>query len=215
MDISGDLLRYGKKDNSPAADRAKIVVRNHVLQAIGEDKAVVLDCYAGEGQMFRGIWHRAMDYVGCDKDLFMDDRPAYVADNRRLLRAIDLGQFNIIDLDAWGSPWEQFYIIATRRPLAAGEQLGVVMTEGTGLKMNMGGVSKALATLARIRVQMPGMGAARDEVIGRALRQIARMMHARIVSRWQAQGKRGSRVGYIGLIFEGLADVDQPEEEAP
>ena len=209
MDISGDLLRYGKRDNAPAADGVKQTVRNNVLEAIGAEVANVLDCYAGEGNMYRAVWHRAAYYAGCDKDLFLDRRRAFVADNRRVLRAIDLRKFNVFDLDAWGSPWEQLYIIAVRRPLLPGDLLGLCLTEGTGLKMNMGGVSKALATLARIRVQMPGMGAARDEIINRALNAIGHMMNAELVSRWQAQGKKGSRVGYIGLVFRGLPEKEE------
>lgn len=203
MDISGDLKRYGKRDNSHAAMRAKITVREHVLDAIGADQAKVFDAFAGEGMMFRTVWHRAADYCGCDKDFFPDERMAFVADNRRVLRAIDLRKFNIIDLDAHGSPWEQFYIVAARRPLEPGEKVGVVLTEGLGLKMNMGGVSKAFAKLARIKTHMPGMGAARDELIERALRQVCQMMHAKVAKRWQAQGRAGSRVGYIGLVLEG------------
>lgn len=203
MDISGDLLRYGKRDNSPVADKAKLTVRRQVMDAIGADQAHVFDAFAGEGHMYRGCWNEAASYVGCDKDLFMDQRLAYVADNVRVMRAIDLSRFNVFDLDAYGSPWELVYILATRRPMEPAELLGVVLTEGTGLKMNMGGVSKALSALARIKVQMPGMGAARDDVINRALSQICRMLNAEIIHRWQAQGNRGSRIGYIGLVFRG------------
>jgi hypothetical protein len=203
--IRDDLLRYGKKDNSRAAEKVKATVRQSVLAAIGAEHAHVFDAFAGEGRMYRAVWHQAKSYVGCDKDLFMDERMAFVGDNRRVLRAIDLARFNIIDLDSYGGPWEQIYIIAARRALAAGERFGLVITEGTGLKMNMGGISKPLSKLARIKTHMPGMGAARDDVIDRALREVCRMMGARIVNRWQAQGNKGSRVGYIGLVLEAAA----------
>jgi hypothetical protein len=200
--IRDDLLRYGKKDNSRVAEKAKLTVRQNVLAAIGAADAHVFDAFAGEGRMYREVWRQAASYVGCDTDLFMDERLAFVADNRRVLRAIDLGRFSIIDLDSYGSPWEQIYIIAARRALAAGDRLGLVITEGTGLKMNMGGIPKPLSLLARIKTHMPGMGAARDEVIDRAIREVCRMMQARVTHRWQAQGNRGSRVGYIGLVLE-------------
>jgi hypothetical protein len=204
MDISGDLLRYGKKDTTPAAHPAKIKVRRNVLEEIGAEGAHVFDAFAGEGEMYRSIWNEAKSYVGCDKQLFNDDRPAFQADNRRVLRAIDLTRYNIFDLDAHGSMWEQVYIIAVRRPVASDELLGLVITEGLGLKMNMGGISKPLSKIARIKTNMPGMGAMRGEVIERALNQVCRMMHCEVVRRWQATGKKGSRVDYIGLVLRGL-----------
>jgi len=201
MDISGDLLRYGKRDNSHSASKAKVGVRERVLEAIGADKARVFDAFAGEGTMHREVWCKAAGYTGCDTDWFKDGRLAYVGDNRRVMRAIDLGQFNVFDFDSYGSPWEQVTILAARRPLQPGEVLGMVLTEGLGLKMNMGGVSKAFAKLARIKYHMPGMGAAREEIIERALREVCRRMHAKIKSRWQADGNKGSRVSYMGLVL--------------
>jgi hypothetical protein len=206
MDISQDLLRYGKRDNSHAAEGAKTRIREMVLAAIGAENARVFDAFAGAGLMHSAVWHQAAEYVGCDKQWFHDDRKAYVGDNRRVMRAIDLSKFTIFDCDAHGCPWEQLYILAARRPLAPGEVLGLVVTEGLGLKQNMGGTSKALAKLARIRTHMPGMGAARNDLIERALRRICEMMHAKVERRWQADGNKGSRVAYIGLVLRGDAD---------
>lgn len=97
---------------------AKIKIRENVLLAIGTDRASVFDAFAAAGELHKAVWHRAHSYVGCDLQFFRDDRMAFVADNRRVLRSIDLAQFNLFDLDAFGSPWEQAYIIAKRRPLA-------------------------------------------------------------------------------------------------
>ena len=67
--------------------------------------------------MWREVWHEAAAYVGCDLKWYRDERLAYVADNRRVLRAIDLKPFNVFDFDAWGAPWEQVLILIARRPL--------------------------------------------------------------------------------------------------
>lgn len=202
MDISKDLLRYGKRDNSKPAEKAKATIRQHVLEAIGAGQARVFDAFAGEGAMYRAVWKDAAGYVGCDRQWFPEDpRAAFVADNRRVLRAVDLMPYTVFDLDAHGSPWEQLAIVAARRPLAVGERVGVVLTEGQGLKMNMGGLGHAMATLAGVKTHMPGMGAARDQLIERALRKVCTMMHASIERRWQAQGNKGSRVSYIGMVL--------------
>jgi hypothetical protein len=206
MDISQDLLRYGKRDNSKAAAPAKAKIRGSVLDEIGAEAASVFDAFAGEGEMFKAVWSRAGKYVGCDNTAWYpdDQRMAFAkADNRRVLRAIDLRDYNIFDLDAHGSPWEQLYLIAARRPVEPKEIIGVVLTEGLGLKMNMGGLGKAMAKLARVKTHLPGMGAARSDLIERALGEVCRMMRVTIVKRWQATGNKGSRVTYIGLVLRG------------
>ena len=88
----------------------------------------MFDAFAGEGVLFRQVWHRAVSYVGCDLKWYRDERLMFVADNHRVMRAIDLSAFNVFDIDSWGSPWDQVLILAARRPLAAGERLGLVLT---------------------------------------------------------------------------------------
>lgn len=98
MDISQDLLRYGKRDNSKPAEAAKIKIRESVLAAIGAEQASVFDAFAGEGAMFKAVWSMAAQYVGCDKDAWYPDDPRMAfakADNRRVLRAVDLRNYNI------------------------------------------------------------------------------------------------------------------------
>lgn len=48
----------GKTDNNPQARRAKIAVRQHVLEAIGR-KAGVFDAFAGSGDMYSAVWKAA------------------------------------------------------------------------------------------------------------------------------------------------------------
>jgi hypothetical protein len=180
MFIARDLLRYNKRDNSKPAEKAKARIREIVLAGIGEENARVLDCFAGEGRMYQAVWKQAAGYVGIDRDQWFadDERVTFKADNLRVLRAIDLRNFNIFDLDAHGSPWHQAYIIAARRGVAPGERLGLAITDGLGLKMNMGGAEKAFAKLAHIKTHMPGMGAAREELVERALQGLFRMFSA-------------------------------------
>ena len=115
MPRAGDRFKranIGKSDNTAEAEWAKITIRRNVLAEVGAEHASVFDAFAGEGRMHAAVWCEAARYVGCDTRFFTDDRPAFVADNRRVLRAIDLAAFNVFDLDSYGSPWEQAYIIA-------------------------------------------------------------------------------------------------------
>jgi len=205
-----------KQTNStPAATHAKIDIRGRVLGRIGAKEARVFDAFAGDGAMHRAVWGEAAECVGCDIKFYPDARMNFVADNLRLMRAIDLSRFNVFDFDAYGSPWEAIYIMAHRRPLAPGERIGVCLTEGQGMKLKMGGMSRALAHLASVQHYLPGLGKQQEEVINRALRQTARIMHAAVTERWQATGKTGSQLFYIGVILEGAApENDEPEARA-
>ena len=221
MTFQGNLMAapsWGKKsDNTRVARQAKITIRRNVLDAIGADNASVFDAFAGEGHMHRAVWHDAARYVGCDLRFFTDDRPAFVGDNRRVLRCLDLAAFNIFDLDSYGSPMEQAYIIAKRRQQRPGERLGLVLTEGEGLKLKFGDMSNALAVVTGLDPRsMSGLAKGQDWLIQRAIDRLAEMLSATVVKRWQAVGVVGSRMYYIGLVLEaktpGNAEVFLPIE---
>lgn len=109
-----------KTDNNPHAIKAKAELRQRVLDAVGKP-AGVFDAFAGSGQMFSAVWHQAEHYVGCDLKWIRDGRLMFAGDNRRVLRAVDLAPFRVVDLDSYGSPWEQAIIVADRRRVAPGE----------------------------------------------------------------------------------------------
>jgi hypothetical protein len=194
-----------KRDNSREALKAKTEIRQAVLDVIGADKAHVFDAFAGSGIMYRSVWHQAASCVGCDETEFdiTDPRMAYVGDNRRIMRCIDLGAWNIFDFDAYGSPWEPVYLLSVRRKLAPGERIGVILTEGQGMKMNMGGMSAALAKVGGVRQYLPGMGAGQQHIVDRAVMRAADAMGATIERHWQAISKHSSTVRYIGLVLRG------------
>jgi hypothetical protein len=91
--------------------------------------------------------------------------------------------------------------------VAPGERLGLVITDGSALELKNGAVPIALARLVGM-VDTPGQGAGllrwRDDLIDRALAEIADRMGMAWRSRWQARGKAGAQMTYIGLVAEGL-----------
>ena len=194
-----------KRDNAPEALKAKVQILRSVLDVIGADQARVFDAFAGSGVMHRAVWNQAASCVGCDeKDLFLDDpREAFVGDNTRIMRCIDLGAYNVFDYDAYGSPWEPIYLMMVRRTVAAGERIGVCLTEGQGMKMNMGGMSGALSTVGGVRQYMPGLGAGQQHIIDRAIMRMAQQMNTTIERHWQAISRHSSTIRYIGLVLRG------------
>jgi hypothetical protein len=156
-----------KTDNNPQAFRAKVAIRRNVLEAVGADKGV-FDAFAGSGEMFSAVWKDAKLYTGCDQKPQRDGRQLFCADNRRVMRAIDLKPFSIFDFDSYGSPWVQAIIMADRRRVAAGELLGLVLTEGAGFAYKSNIVPEAIAVLTGLRTGIVGLSKKQDAVIDRA-----------------------------------------------
>lgn len=194
-----------KENNNPAALDAKVRIREMVLAAVGGG-AWVFDAFAGRGVMYDRVWHEAAGYVGCDLEYHPDIREAFVADNRRVMRAIDLQPFRIFDFDAYGSPWEQCIILAARRIVAADETIGIVLTEGSPLDLKMGHIPTALRLMARLNPGVAGTSLPNitREIISRAVDELARRMRCEVTRRWQAEGKTGAQVRYLGLVLKGL-----------
>jgi hypothetical protein len=191
-----------KTDNNPQAFRAKVSIRQSVLAAVGPDKAV-FDAFAGTGEMYSAVWKEAKHYTGCDQKPHRDGRLMFCADNRRVLRAIDLAPFSIFDLDSYGSPWVQAIILTDRRRVAAGEQLGLVLTEGAGFAYKSNIVPEAIAVLTGLRTGIVGLSKKQDAVIDKAITGLARRMGCAVEKRWQAEGRTGASMRYIGLVLKG------------
>lgn len=190
-----------KTDNNPQAFRAKVDIRRRVLEAVAAPN--VFDAFAGTGQMYSAVWKDAQGYTGCDLKWARDGRTMFAADNRRVMRAIDLAPFNVFDLDSYGSPWEQAIIIADRRRVAPGELLGLAITEGAGLSYKANIVSHAIGELTGLRPGIVGLAKKQDAVIDRAIAGLARRMSCDITARWQAEGRTGASMRYIGLVCRG------------
>lgn len=196
------LAGHKLTDNNRRAFSAKVQIRRNVLETVGKT-STVFDAFAGSGEMHSAVWREAAGYTGCDLKYVRDGRTMFAADNRRVLRAIDLKPFSVFDLDSYGSPWEQAIIIADRRPVAAGELLGLVLTEGGGLSYKANVVSTAIAELTGLRAGVVGLSKKQDAVIDRAIAGLAKRMVCDVVKRWQAEGRTGAAMRYIGLVLKG------------
>jgi len=197
-----------QKDNHPARAHAKVAVRRLMLAAIGADKARVFDAFAGSGAMFRAVWHQATAYTGCDLRHFggvLDThRKAFVADNLRVLRAVDLAAFNVFDFDAYGTPWKAMTILAARRRLLPGEQIAIVLTDGAPMRARLGAIEAQLAAMAGVDTRLTGMSLRWRELTARALAEAARRMGGSV--REFHVANTGSRpILYSGTVIVGDA----------
>lgn len=197
-----------KTHNRTGAVAAKEDLRSRVLSNI--KKAHVLDVFCGpEGEMYNRVWHRATSYVGIDTEWSPKDaRRRFVGDNQRILRAIDLSPYNVFDLDAFGSPWEQAIVVADRRAWSTGERGAIVITDGAGMNLRMGRMHGAMGELLGVGARS-GLAPAGDKegLTRMALHAWAKRARVKIVQEWRAFSARGSKgnmpMTYMAAIFEG------------
>jgi hypothetical protein len=101
-----------KTDNSFLETKIRLRIDN-----LPDDDVHVLDCFSGSGR----IWKRIKAELP-DRDIQVlsieKKRQGGIylqGDNVKFLSSIDLGQFNVIDLDAWGVPYRQLKTIFARQ----------------------------------------------------------------------------------------------------
>lgn len=202
--FAAGLQATGKVNNHKKGQPRKIALRRKLIEQLGDPaKISVLDCYAGAGVMWRNVWREVGNYYGCD----LEWKPWYphrsfCTDNRRVLRCIDLAPFNLFDLDAYGSPWEQAAIIADRRKLAPGELIGLALTDGSAMRARMGSVDWKLADMAGIDVNMSGAQREWTGITAKALEQMAKRMRGEVVDVWEAEPDGRSMV-YSAATLRG------------
>lgn len=195
----------GQVDNHKGAERAKATIREHVLRAIGPEKAHVLDAFCGvDGVMHKRVWKHAAGYTGIDKEWPRDDRRVFVGDNRRILRCIDLEPFNVFDFDAHGAPWEQVVIAAHRREWIRGERVAFVITDASGLKLVFDRLPKATSYLSGLPQRLRGSFYARELVFDSCVAGLMKIINGRVLEQWRATRHHGAAATYAGIIVDIL-----------
>ena len=78
----------------------------------------VLDCFHGKGVIWRGVQQttkRKIKLLAIDERNDVDDGFFLHGDNEEFLSSMDLSKFNVIDLDAYGVPYQQLKIIFKKK----------------------------------------------------------------------------------------------------
>lgn len=101
-------MSKGQTDNSHL--QAKIDLRMESIKALGVESIRVLELYGGDGIIWRTIQqqnpHLSITTHRIDKK--KDRAGAYlVGDNQRWLSSLNLQSYDIIDIDAYGTPYAQ------------------------------------------------------------------------------------------------------------
>jgi hypothetical protein len=102
-------------DNLPKKLALRMLAVDSLL-ARGESEVRVLDCFAGDGTLWRLLkreYGPRIKHVGIDRS--WKRGAVYLGDNRGYLRILPIGDYNLIDIDAYGVPHQQMKIIAQRQ----------------------------------------------------------------------------------------------------
>jgi hypothetical protein len=100
-----------KTDNSYFEE--KILLRLETLKCL-QSPVIILDCYSGKGKLWDEVKKRTkkeLIILRIEKEIKKGNKIYLQGDNRKYLKSINLDQFNIIDLDAYGIPFDQLKII--------------------------------------------------------------------------------------------------------
>jgi hypothetical protein len=97
----------------------KIFLREYIIKKYSLNNFKVLDCFHAEGKIWDTIKNKSninFDLIGIEidstkKSIF----PCIYQDNLRILKSINLDDFQIIDLDAYGNPFKQLKILYDRK----------------------------------------------------------------------------------------------------
>lgn len=105
------MAQTKKTNNSFLSNKVKLR-----LAHLPDGDLSVLDCYGGSGLIWAAIERetgRKIRYISIDKQDY--DIGLYLpGDNLAYLKSLDLGRFNVIDLDAYGVPFDQLEVLFER-----------------------------------------------------------------------------------------------------
>lgn len=145
-------MAWNKKDNSNKWD--KINLRRKYLPK----NAKVLDLFCGSGEIYNSVYKNNVDkYVGIDKEKIHSEKCCIKTNNIAFVSKNNINDFNVFDLDDYGSPWKLFYLILKKWQ---GSKATFFITDGLKLHQNVdGNVTKWVSATEQIpcKFNIPGL----------------------------------------------------------
>jgi len=192
------------------APQAKARLRKQLVEFVGgPKKCSVLETHAGPGEMRRLAYPNVKSWLGIDEDPRSPN--SIHGDNRIILRGLDISGFNLFDIDAFGSPWHQVWLVSQRRTVKKGERIAMAIT--SGIQSQLGAYHPTL--------RAAGWSAQMREVFGARLdakhkyftckyapktghRFIQGWFHDCSVDKWVSGIAHAGRAWYFGAMLTGL-----------
>ena len=197
------IKQWGKVDNSSMRLKADLRIRN-----LPESPAV-LDLFCGAGQMYNAAYRgRVVLYRGVDKDKIHDPDICTLANNVAFIQQNNIDRYNVFDLDDYGSPWKQLYLILRKlnRP-----DVTIFITDGLVMRQKVNGkVSKFVSATERIRrgMNIPGLNRWYVDIFATMLLDIEKRYGWKVINAKYFHNERRS-VYYWCLRLEKQANAMQ------
>lgn len=144
---------------SSQRDHSNVNLKAELRRQNLPDGARVLDLFCGLGEMYRLVYRAStMLYHGVDNRKIHDTDLCTLVNNNIYITRRDMNQFNVFDLDDYGSPWKQLFLIMERyrQPEAT-----FFITDGLILHLNLvSGHTRFLSATENIprNFEIPGVG---------------------------------------------------------
>lgn len=188
----------GKKTNNAKTD-AKKKIRLKILNSISSPS--VLEVYCGSGDMYYDVWSKADNYLGIDKNKYFDKRATICGDAIKAVSTIDLSEFNIFDIDAYGSPYDVLKIIMQRIPKNK-NKYGFVITDGISMDLRLGRICKGVRYFTGIDFHVAKRAAIlHDEFIKDTISYIERELNGVSSDFIIANGRTGAAMKYYAFTI--------------
>ena len=187
----------GVKTNN-ARTNAKTEIRETAFGEIDGDKHT-LEVFCGAGEMYHAVWNRSDSYTGIDKVKYFDERRTICGDARKAIRLVDIGIFNIFDIDAYGSPYEILADILPR--VGPHRKIAFVLTDGTNMDLKLGRISKGMRFFTGIDFHIAKRAnVLHDEFIKDVINKTCDMLNGKPESVRIAKGVKGSAMRYYCFV---------------
>ena len=143
---------WGKEDNSMAHQKALLRINNL------PKRARVLDLFCGNGEMYnRAYKGRVEFYHGIDKEKIHNPKICTLTNNIVFITQNDIDDFNTFDLDDYGTPWKQLYLILKKLKR---DEVTIFVTDGLVMHQKVGGtVTKFVSATEQVprKMNIPGL----------------------------------------------------------
>jgi len=201
--------QWSKVDNSATDLKARLRIRNL------PEKPAVLDLFCGTGQMYQAVYKdRAILYHGVDREKVHDPKICTLTNNLTYLQKEDINQFNVFDLDDYGCPWKQIYLIfrKLRRPDAT-----LFVTDGLVLfqKVN-GNVTKFVSATENLpkNFNIPGLNRWYVDIFATMLLDIEKRFGWKTIKAEYCHNSRRS-VYYWAIKLLHIPTIEKQQRKKP
>lgn len=184
----------GKKTNNAKID-AKIELR----KSIDCKELSVLECFCGKGEMFDAVWKNAYHYEGIDIEEQNDKRIVHKGDCALILKKLNLDNFQVFDIDAYGSPYECLQIIFQKiKKIKKSKTYHFFITDGIDIDLRMGKIENFFGLLSGLKVKkLNNAHLLHDYFINKIIKNLCVDMGAELINSKIAKGKTGSGMRYF------------------